>query len=157
MTVLITQDGQVVAVRLVGSKEALVATISQYFLAPVTAPQLKVSVVDTAVAPFVGAEREGAESTVESPTENARQPELVPSEFATLTFQLPTCEAKFLLILICEAEIDEGISGPCVTLPGVSQNSSAPALKPLPEIVTGRLPSAFVPSSETARIAGLVG
>ena len=53
-TVLIVHDGQVVAVMLVGSVAALVATVSQYFFAPVTAPQLNVGVVKTPVAPFVG-------------------------------------------------------------------------------------------------------
>jgi hypothetical protein len=63
-TALIVQDEQVVALRLVGSKDALVATVSQYFFAPVTAPQLNIGVVETPVAPFVGDESNGAESTV---------------------------------------------------------------------------------------------
>jgi hypothetical protein len=45
---------QVVALVLVGSAERLVATISQYRLAPVTALQLKVGAVEIPVTPFVG-------------------------------------------------------------------------------------------------------
>ena len=55
-------DAQVVALRLVGSKDALVATVSQYFLAPATVPQLKLGVVETPVAPLEGDDREGADS-----------------------------------------------------------------------------------------------
>ena len=61
---LIVQDGQVVALRLVGSVDALVATVSQYFLAPVTVPQLKVGVVETPVAPLEGDDSAGGERTV---------------------------------------------------------------------------------------------
>ena len=60
---LIVQDGQVVALRLVGSVDALVATVSQYFLAPVTALQLKVGVVVIPVMPLEGPDNTGAEST----------------------------------------------------------------------------------------------
>ena len=60
-TALIVQDEQVVALRLVGSKDALVATVSQYFFASVTAPQLNIGVVETPVDPFVGDESNGAE------------------------------------------------------------------------------------------------
>jgi hypothetical protein len=52
--------GQVVAVRLVGSVLALVATVSQYLVAPLTAPQLKLGVVETPVAPLEGLDRLGA-------------------------------------------------------------------------------------------------
>jgi hypothetical protein len=61
--VLIVQDGQVVALRLVGSVDALVATVSQYFLAPVTVPQLKTGVVVIPVKPLPGPDSAGAEST----------------------------------------------------------------------------------------------
>ena len=58
--VLIAHDGQLVALVLLGSAAVLVATVSQYFLAPLTADQLKVGVVDTPVAPLNGDERMGA-------------------------------------------------------------------------------------------------
>jgi hypothetical protein len=44
----------------VGSVLALVATVSQYFFAPLTEDQLKFGVVETFVAPLEGADRLGA-------------------------------------------------------------------------------------------------
>jgi hypothetical protein len=54
--------GHVVALRLVGSVLALVATVSQYLVAPLTAPQLKLGVVETPVTPLEGLDRLGAGS-----------------------------------------------------------------------------------------------
>ncbi len=62
--VLIAQPGAVVAFMLVGSSDGLVATISQYLLAPLTDDQLKVGDVETPVAPLPGAVRLGAARVV---------------------------------------------------------------------------------------------
>jgi hypothetical protein len=59
---LITHAEQAVAVTLVGKAEVLVATMSQYFFAPLTADQLKVGPVETPVAPLEGCDRAGAGS-----------------------------------------------------------------------------------------------
>ena len=56
---LMAHDGHVVALRLVGNVPALVATVSQYLLAPLTPPQLKLGVVETLLAPLEGLDRLG--------------------------------------------------------------------------------------------------
>jgi hypothetical protein len=54
------QLGQLVAAGSVGNIEVLVATISQYRLAPVTLDQEKVGLVEIPVTPFEGPKRVGA-------------------------------------------------------------------------------------------------
>ena len=62
---LIAQLGQLVALGSVGKVLLLVATVTQYFVAPLTLVQLKVGVVETPVAPFDGPDNDGgARSTV---------------------------------------------------------------------------------------------
>ena len=56
------QLAQLMALVLVGRVPALVATVSQYFLAPLTVDQLKVGVAETPVDPFVGCESVGGDS-----------------------------------------------------------------------------------------------
>ena len=59
---LIAQLGQLVALGSVGKVLLLVATVTQYFVAPLTLVQLKVGVVETLVAPLPGAVNVGAGS-----------------------------------------------------------------------------------------------
>ena len=64
-------DGQLVAFKLEGKAEELVASNTQYRSAPVTADQLKVGVREMPVAPSVGVESVGDDSgaTVKEPVE----------------------------------------------------------------------------------------
>ena len=64
---LIAQLGQLVALGSVGSVLLLVATVTQYFVAPLTLVQLRVGVVETLVAPLPGAVNVGGDSSVGPP------------------------------------------------------------------------------------------
>ena len=71
---LIAQLGQLVALGSVGSVLLLVATVTQYFVAPLTLVQLKVGVVETPVAPFDGADNDGGAKSTAKVDERAELP-----------------------------------------------------------------------------------
>src|SRR2546428_244140 len=64
MTLTMQAPPHVVAFTFVGSTLALVATVNQYFRAPLTAIQLNVGVVVTPVDPFPGLLKTGAVNNV---------------------------------------------------------------------------------------------
>ena len=104
---------QVVALVLVGRADGLVATISQYRLAPVTALQLKVGVAEIPVAPFAGALSSGAVSRDPcAVTWNVHQFEIVPSGLTTWTCHEAVWLPKTFEIATFVGLVELGINGP---------------------------------------------
>src|SRR5436853_39393 len=99
---LMTQPEHVRAFMLVGSVAALVATVSQYLLAPETEDQLKPGVVETLLVPLEGADKTGAANSAGAVVVKENCEDNCPW-WVGLTYTLSLHAALTILVLLARA------------------------------------------------------